>query len=168
MEAAQTNVQAMPQYHLGWQFSDQSELQMLRVEQGGQGMNASDYAAQLVTNQDVYAVILVNPNATVLATEAATSGNAAYDPRGAISFFYSEARNFYAANQYIAFLGTQLIESAIAQASQEFVSQFTGSAAALSTALAGNALTYPFYYSQFNLRPFDQLAAEATTTAGAM
>jgi len=168
VEAAQQNRQSMPHYHLGWQIADSSELQNLRVQQGGQGINASDYASQLVLNQDVWAVILINPNATVLATEAATTGNAAYDPRGAISFFYEEARNFYATNQYISLLGLQTIESAIAQASRQFVSQFTGSADALATALAGNALTYPFGYSQFNLRPFDQLAAEATTTAGAI
>ena len=158
----------MPHYHLGWQIADNSELQQLRVQEGGQGMNASDYARQLVLNQDVWGVVIINPNATVLATEAANNGNAAYDSRGAITFYYEEARNFYGTNQYVSLLTLQLLESAIAQASQQFVSQYTGSAAALTTALNGNALTYPFYYSQFNLRPFDQLAAEATTTAGAM
>lgn len=78
-----------PEYHLGWQIAPSSELQTLRVEQGGQGLNASDYARDLVTNQDVWAVILINPNATVLATEAAQRGSSTYDPRGAISFFYS-------------------------------------------------------------------------------
>lgn len=158
----------MPGYHLGYQFESVENLQTLRVQQGGQGTNASDYAMQLVLNQDVWAAILINPNATVLATEAANNGNGAYDSRGAISFFYEEGRNFYAANQYVVFLGSQVIQSGIAQASRQFVSQLTGSAAALSTAAAGNALSYPFYYSQFNLRPFEPLAAEPTSTAGSM
>lgn len=77
-----------PYYHLGWQIAPSSELQTLRVTQGGQGLNASDYARGLVLNQDVWAVVLINPNATVLATEAAQQGIASYDNRGAISFFY--------------------------------------------------------------------------------
>lgn len=78
-----------PHYHLGWQIAPSSELQTLRVEQGGQGLNASEYAVHLVTEQDVWAVVLINPNATVLATQAAQQGVSTYDPRGAISFYYS-------------------------------------------------------------------------------
>lgn len=77
-----------PYYHLGWQIAPSSELQTLRVSQGGQGLNASEYARELVLNQDVWAVVLINPNATVLATEAAQQGLSTYDRRGAISFFY--------------------------------------------------------------------------------
>jgi hypothetical protein len=77
-----------PGYHLGWQIAPLSELETLRVAQGGQGLNASEYARDIVKNQDVWAVILINPNATVLATEAAQQGIAAYDPRGAIGFYF--------------------------------------------------------------------------------
>lgn len=83
-----TDAAQNPGYHLGWQIAPSSELQTLRVTQGGQGLNASEYARDLVLNQDVWAVILINPNATVLATEAAQQGITAYDNRGAISFFY--------------------------------------------------------------------------------
>ncbi|KAK9896046.1 hypothetical protein P389DRAFT_73741 [Cystobasidium minutum MCA 4210] len=177
VQAAEMNAAMKPEYHLGWQIAPSSELQTLRVEQGGQGLNASDYARNLVTNQDVWAVILINPNATVLATQAAQQGSSSYDPRGAISFFYTEARNIYASQQYVVPLSTQLLSSAIAQASSQFASQIVSAAApgggnaggnitALNSALNGKALAYPFWYSQFNLRPYDQLAGEAATTAG--
>lgn len=60
----------------------------------GQGLNASEYARELVLNQDLWAVILINPNATVLATEAAQQGLSTYDNRGAISFFYEWKYHF--------------------------------------------------------------------------
>lgn len=66
------------------------ELGQLKLQEGGQGINASQYAMNLVLDQTVFAVIVINPNATRLATAAALTGNMAYDNRGAISFFYEE------------------------------------------------------------------------------
>lgn len=169
VQAAQQDAAASPGYHLGWQYASADDLQMFRVTQDGQGQNASEYARQIVLNQDVFGVILISSNATVLATEAALTGNTAYDPRGAIAIYYEEARNFYAANQYVTFHSTRVIEAAIAQASAQLASILLGSGggtAALTTAANGNALSYPFYFSQFNLVPFDQLGAEPALTAG--
>lgn len=171
VQAAQQDAAASPGYHLGWQYASADELQMFRVTQDGQGQNASEYARQIVLNQDVFGVILISSNATALATEAALTGNTAYDPRGAIALYYEEARNFYAANQYVTFHSTRIIEAAIAQASEQLASILLGSGggtAALTTAANGNALSYPFYFSQFNLVPFDQLGAEPALTAGQM
>jgi len=184
----------MPGYHLGWQYASQQELSLLKVTQDGQGQNASDYAMDLVLNQDVFGVILINPNATVLATEAALNGNTAYDPRGAVSFFYEEARNFYSEDQYVSLHSVRVIDAAIAAASEQFVTQLLTTAAqsgtsdttALQTAFSGNALAYPFYYNevkrinqccdrcslahtailQHNLRPFDQLGVSAALVTG--
>lgn len=86
-----------------------------------------------------------------------------------ISQYSREARNIYSSQQYVAPHSTRLLSSAIAQASRQFVSQIVTAAApgggggagnitALNTALTGRALTYPFWYSEFNLRPYDQLA----------
>lgn len=80
-----------------------------------------------------------------------------------------EARNIYSVQQYVAPHTTRLLSSAIAQASRQFASQIvtaaapangggTGNITALNAALTGKALSYPFWYSQFNLRPYDQLA----------
>ena len=148
----------MPDFHLGWQIASADELSTLQVTQGGQGINATAYATNLVLDQTVFAAIIINPNATVLATEAAQQGNTAYDPRGAISFIYEEARDFYSENQYVSLLANELINSAIAMASMRFVTRFanaaapatnggTANATSLSTALMGNALSYPFLYS---------------------
>lgn len=67
---------------------------------------------------------------------------------------------------------TTVIEHAIAQAAILLASETlqravtSTNSSVISTAAAGKALSYPFYYSEWNLRPFDQLAAEAATTAG--
>jgi len=119
-------------------------------------------------------VILIHPNATVLATEAADAGSAGYDPRGALAFYYEEARNFYGTNQYIVALADKSIRSGIQQANVNFANTLlanavaAGNTNALTTASNSNALASPFGYSTFNLRPFDQIVAEAPTTAGAI
>lgn len=127
-------------------------------------MNGSDYAYNIVYEQDVFAAIVINPNATVLATEAAQRGLTTYDPRGAITFYYQEARNFYTQNQYVSLLSVRLINSAIAQASTQFAQQILRNAApatnggaanatALISAVSGNALSYPFYYNEVRCTP---------------
>lgn len=62
-----------------------------------------------------------------------------------------------------------MLSAAIAQASRQFATQIisaatpataggAGNFTALTTASTGKALAYPFWYSEFNLRPYDQLA----------
>lgn len=80
-----------------------------------------------------------------------------------MSFFYEEARNFYATNQYIVTLANIVINSAVNTANVEFAQNLlntaatAGSTAALTTAITGSALTQPFGYSTWNLVPFDQI-----------
>jgi hypothetical protein len=96
--------------------------------------------------------------------------------QGSIGFFYSEARNFFTTNQYVVSQSVQLITSATQTASTSLISSFladntvdAAGLAALGESEAGRmVLTRPFGYSEYNLRPFDQLAGEAATTAGAI
>jgi len=170
--AAQNNAANYPGFHLGWQYATEEELSMLKLTPDGQGVNATTYANQLVQNQDVFAVILIHPNATVRATEAAQQGSTGYDSRGAISFIYEEARNFFTEGLLVAPYGERLISSAINAANSQFAANFLSGAAAnataVTTAVAAMALSHPFGYSTFNLRPFDYSVAQAPTTAGAI
>jgi hypothetical protein len=91
------------------------------------------------------------------------------------TFIYTEARNFYAANQYLATQVTSLLNSATQQASRTHTLTVLNQAAAgvdggvnyLTTA-DPSALTYAFGYNEHNLQPLNQLAGEAATTAGAI
>jgi len=167
-------VSSSPKFHLGFQVADDYELSQLKLTEGGQGVNTTDYARQLVTSQTVWGVIIIHANATVLATEAAQTGSTGYDPRGAIAFFYEEARNFYGTNQYLVTYSDIVIRSGTQEANIQFAQNLlnqavnAGSITTLTTASNGKALASPFGFSTFNLRPFDQIVAEAPTTAGAI
>jgi len=88
---------------------------------------------------------------------------------GSIAIIYTEARNFFTSNQYVSTQVTELATSASNQAGSELVQNFLqGNDAAGVTAAGRMALTRPFAYSEYNLEPFDQLAGEAATTAGAI
>ena len=60
--------------HLGWYEADSETLQTLRLTPEGQGMDAFEYGMQKVLNQDVWAVIIVNANATSGVWAALTEG----------------------------------------------------------------------------------------------
>lgn len=94
---------------------------------------------------------------------------------GSIGIFYEEARNFQTANQYVSSQMVQVVNSATQEANTAFTlntlnqaAAGVGGGAAYLTDAARSSLVMPFSYSEYNLRPFDQLAGEAATTAGAI
>jgi hypothetical protein len=93
-------------------------------------------------------------------------------------------------SQYVSFYTTRLLSAAIGQATQQLTARTLGTAAAAAggfdfTGLCPNngatvpavgaatttsaiPINSPFWYSTYNLHPFDQFAATACTTAGAI
>jgi hypothetical protein len=59
---------------LGYYVADDSTASQFRLVEGGQGIDAFEYAIQKVDNQDVWAVMIVNANATSGVWNAITSG----------------------------------------------------------------------------------------------
>lgn len=59
---------------LGYYVADDASAQRFRLESGGQGLDAFEYGVEKVTNQDVWAVMIVNANATSGVWNAITSG----------------------------------------------------------------------------------------------
>ncbi|WRT70772.1 uncharacterized protein IL334_007771 [Kwoniella shivajii] len=164
--AIQQNMAIEP--HLGWYEADPSTLSNFRIVQGGQGLDPYSYAEQKVLNQDVWGVLIVNSNATSGVWRGLTEG-VMWEPTGAMTFIYEEARNFYGSNQYVARLGTMLMTSAGNSAATTLVSQILAlgnASAVLTTGSQAMAVAAPFNYNQHNLRPFDQLAGIASTTVG--
>ncbi|WWC98466.1 hypothetical protein V866_005357 [Kwoniella sp. B9012] len=154
--------------HLGWYESDQSTLQQFRLSSTGQGIDPYAYAEERVLNQDVWGVLIVNSNATSGVWRGLTEG-VMWEPTGAMTFLYEEARNFYAGNQYVARIGSMVMTTGGNSAATELASQILAlgnASAVLTTGAQAGAVVSPFSYNLHNLRPFDQLAGIASTTVG--
>ena len=82
---------------------------------------------------------------------------------GAITFIYEEARNFYAMDQYVSRLATQLMTSSTSAAATTLASQVLalGNASAVIAGAPMGSLIGAFSYNQHNLHPFDQDAVSA-------
>jgi len=61
--------------HLGWFEADPSTLQNFRLTPDSQGMDVYEYGLNAVNNQDVWAVMIINANATSGVWSALTSGS---------------------------------------------------------------------------------------------
>lgn len=59
---------------LGYYVADDSTAQQFRMTEGGQGIDAFEYAMAKVDNQDVWGIMIVNANATSGVWNAITSG----------------------------------------------------------------------------------------------
>ncbi|KAI8945234.1 MNNG and nitrosoguanidine resistance protein [Xylaria longipes] len=121
-----------------------------------------------VYNWDAWAAIIVNPNATALLLEAVRSGNASYDPTGAIQYVIQTARQETTTYNYIL-PQLQLLTS-------QFIAQF---GASWSQMLLTNTSFSPMIMAQapaavnpgvvplkIDLRPFEPLTATPTVTIG--
>ena len=62
--------------NLGWFEVDASTLQDFRLTPTGEGMDPFEYAVDAVNNEDVWAVVIINANATSGVWAALTSGTA--------------------------------------------------------------------------------------------
>ena len=69
--AVQQQISAGVFPRLGWQIGD---TQNFRLSASGQGLDPFEYGYQRVENQDVWAVAIVNANATNGVWQALTSG----------------------------------------------------------------------------------------------
>ncbi|OCF45653.1 hypothetical protein I317_00556 [Kwoniella heveanensis CBS 569] len=165
-EAVQNSLTSEP--HLGWYEADSATVRQFQLIPGGQGLDPLQYAQEKVLNQDVWAVLVVNANATSGVWAGLTEGTT-WEPMGAMTFVYEEARNFYASGQYVSRLSTQLMTTAGNSAATTLASQILAlgnASAVLTTGAQARAVASPFAYNQHNLRPFDQLAGIASTTVG--
>ncbi len=160
--------------HLGWFFADSSVTRQFNLTASGQGVNVYDYAVQEILQQDFWAVLILNANATSGIWNAVNSGTtwdrgsfAHFFPMrkllsiaatGAMTFIYEEARNFYGTDQYVTRLGLQLMSSVSSAASTTFAGQVLslGNASAVLAVAPPGTVSDGFSYNEHNLAPFDQ------------
>ena len=125
---------------------------------------------QAVYNQDAWAAIIVNSNATALLREAVASGNTSYDPLGAAQVIYVQARDQDTVNSYIVPTLDRLqieMASMFGQVWTQMVLQNASDPTILANIeRVPQALNPAIGFSVFNLRPFTPAVATPAVTVG--
>lgn len=125
---------------------------------------------QAVYNQEAWAAIVINPNATALLYSAVETGNSSYEPMGACQLVYVEARDETTYLNYIMPLLDQFMTEATSTIGQRWAStalQNASTPSALANLRAApQALSPAIGFSQFNLRPFYPYVATPAVSIG--
>ncbi|KAK5071113.1 hypothetical protein LTS08_000252 [Lithohypha guttulata] len=143
--------------HLGFEFRDPAEYN-----------NDPTNVRLAVHNEDIWAAIIINSNATALLQEAVATGNTSYDPRGAASIVYIQARDVESYNFHIV----PVLDSLALAITTNFGSYwartvFANSSLDVATySRAPQAVSPGISFTMLNLRPFDPPAAIPTITIG--
>ncbi|KAL1938011.1 hypothetical protein VTO73DRAFT_12022 [Trametes versicolor] len=160
-QAAQQYTAPGPQ--LTWQFLNARDV------------GDDDDIINMVLQEQVWVVVVVQPNASTILSAARTNGDKTYDPRTAIKVYYSQARNEIATGNYIVPLTTQMLQvttSAYATSTaQRVFAQIDSNGQPNSTALqmianAPQTISPAISWTMVNLRPYTSPAAQAATLVG--
>ena len=121
-----------------------------------------------VYEQQAWAAIVINANATALLQQAVETGDASYDPLGACQVIYVEARDQEVHSSYIM----PQLSSLQAEITSSFGKMWTSKVLANTSISRTNlqrapqALSPAIGFSQFNLRPFGPPQAVPAVTIG--
>lgn len=121
-----------------------------------------------VYEQQAWAAIVINANATALLQQAVETGDASYDPLGACQVIYVEARDQEVYSSYIM----PQLSSLQAEITSSFGKMWTSKVLANTSISRTNlqrapqALSPAIGFSQFNLRPFGPPQAVPAVTIG--
>ena len=123
---------------------------------------------QAVYEEQLWAAIIVNNNATALLEQAVATGNQSYDPLGAIQIIYNEARDQTTYDSYILPQLSQLQTNIQAQFGKQWIQQVLSNTSldAQTYRRAPQALNPAIGASMFNLRPFTPPTATPAVTIG--
>lgn len=146
-------------HHLGWTEEPSSKVP-----------TAASIEQALVEDEWAWIFVVVEENATQNLISARENGDSSYNPRNALSIYYSEARNEQAAGKVLPIaqqLAQQASQQASAQSLGQYLTQQGGNATAMSNlAAAPQTASNAFAYTAVNFRPFDQPVASAVTLVG--
>lgn len=121
-----------------------------------------------VLNEDYWAAIVINANATALLTQAVEEGNATYDPFGAASIMYNQARDVESYNFYIVPVLDRLALSITTSFASTWARNvFSDQSFNVSSySQAPQAVSPGIAFTTLNLRPFDPPTAIPTISIG--
>lgn len=126
---------------------------------------------QAVYDNEAWAAIIINANATALLYSAVQTGNASYDPMGACQLVYQDARDETAWSNYIYPQIAQLMTEATSMVGQQWTGMVMENATSDNTLLQNlvtvpQALSPAIGFSQYNLRPFYPYQAVPAVSIG--
>ncbi|KAG8729018.1 hypothetical protein FRC12_021311 [Ceratobasidium sp. 428] len=130
--------------HLGWRQIPADQV--------------SDVGTAIVDEQ-AWAAVVVNPNASARLAAARASGDSSYDPTSAVTFYYAQARNEQATGTYVAPLTTaaltQILQAYNAKSAAAYLTSVSGNATALQALVsAPRTVTSGIWWATNNLRPY--------------
>lgn len=143
--------------HLGFQFRDPSEFD-----------NDPTRVRLAVFKEEYWAAIIIHANATALLTQAVQRGNSSYDPRGAATIVYNQARDIESYNFYVIPVLDRVTYQITTTFGRSWTQQVLNNASydARVYARAPQALSPGIAFTSINLRPFDPPTAIPTVTIG--
>ncbi|KAK4544956.1 hypothetical protein LTR36_003861 [Oleoguttula mirabilis] len=114
---------------------------------------------QAVYNEDAWAAIIINPNATAMLYSAIETGNTSYDPLGACQLVYIDSRDDTNWYDFMSPLLNAFMTQATTMVGEEWTRMVMQNATTNATlvrnaARVPQALSPAIGFSQFNLRPF--------------
>ncbi|KAI9871215.1 MAG: hypothetical protein M1830_003191, partial [Pleopsidium flavum] len=148
---------ASPMQHLGYVILPPSSFN-----------NDPMQVREAVYQQQAWAAIVINANATALLRAAVAQGNASYDPLGACQLIYVEARDQTTYSEYI----TPELNKLQTEATSKFGEMWTAIVMKNTTIPRENlqsapqALSPAIGFSTFNLRPFKPAVMIPTVNIG--
>jgi len=143
--------------HLGFVFVDPADFNYDPIQ-----------VRLAVFEEEYWAAIIINANATALLQEAVATGNTSYDPLGAAQIVYNQARDIESYNFYIVpVLGRLALEITSTFAATWASSVFANTTLDIATySRAPQAVSPGISFTLLNLRPFDPPSAIPTITIG--
>ncbi|KAG8724775.1 hypothetical protein FRC09_014411 [Ceratobasidium sp. 395] len=126
---------------------------------------------EAIVDEQAWGAVVINSGASTRLAAARASGDAAYSPQSAITFYYSQARNEQATGSYVNPLTTaaltQILQQYNARSAATYLSSVSGNSIALQQlAFAPQTLTTGAWWSVNNLRPYNAPVATALTLVG--
>ncbi|KAG9104131.1 hypothetical protein FRC07_009843, partial [Ceratobasidium sp. 392] len=112
-----------------------------------------------IVDEQAWAAVVVNANASARLAAARASGDSSYDPMSAITFYYAQARNEQATGTYVNPLTTAALTKVLqeynAKSIATYLSSISGNTAALQAlASAPRTMTSGAWWTTENLRPY--------------
>ncbi|MCJ1409247.1 hypothetical protein MMC19_003325 [Ptychographa xylographoides] len=123
---------------------------------------------QAVYDQEAWAAIIINPNATALLRQAVEQGNSSFDPLGTCQIIYTSARDQDSYYDYILPELSMLQTQVTSMFGEMWVAQVMANTSIPRTNLAKapQALNPAIGFSMFDLRPFYPYVAVPAVTIG--
>ena len=123
---------------------------------------------EAVYQQEAWAAIVINPNATMLLRQAVAIGNSSYDPLGTCQIIYTSSRDQDTYYDYILPMLSQLQTEIQSMFGQQWAAQILANDSISRTTLqkVPQAVNPAIGFSTYDLRPFYPYVATPAVTIG--